>query len=318
MEVTTLIAASAAGVISHLAYFRIGEHHMHGSQYILTATASLAISIVLQSYLFQLSNQAAVLKTFTLAGSYLAGLYSSLIIFRVFFHPLMSFPGLFGCKISSFWFTTYLARRDAFRQLYTLHQKQGNFIRIGSNDLSISHPKATQAIYGLGSKCFKSDSYDLTRPLVSLQSTRDDDLHSERRRVWSAAFGTRNIRDYVERMVQSRELLVKAIEDSCGTSMDVTKWFSLYGFDTMGELAFGRSFGMLESGREHKAVKLLHSGFFAFSFKFPCWFFRMLITIPGASKNWQVFTSYCTSQLDNRIQVSGNSALHSDFRLTPC
>ncbi|KAF2971326.1 hypothetical protein GQX73_g2289 [Xylaria multiplex] len=303
MDVITHLASLAAGVASHLKYFKIGEHHLYVSRYILSAILAFTLSVFVQSRVFQLSSHAAILGTFSIAASYFGGLYSSLVIFRLFFHPLSKFPGPLGCKISSAWFATYLAKRDAFRQLLQLHQKHGNFLRIGSNDLSITHPKAVQAIHGPGSKCRKADWYDLTYPMVSLQSTRDDALHSKWRRVWSTAFGDRNLQDYEQRMSPYRALLLKAIEDSAGQSMDMTQWFTNYSFDVMGELAFGRSFEMLETTKEHEAIRLLNSGLFALAFKLPIWFFRILVGIPGATKDWWAFIKYCVTQLDNRIQA---------------
>lgn len=299
-----LVAASVAGVTSHLAFFMVGEHHMHGPRYLLAAIVAFAISTVVQSRLFQFSSQVAALRTLALAAAYFSGLYSSLCIFRVFFHPLNKFPGPLGSRVSSAWFATHLTGRDAYRQLLKLHQKHGNVIRYGSNDLSIAHPGAVQIIYGLGSKCRKSDWYDLTQPMVSLHTTRDDASHSKRRRLWSAVFGDKHLRDYEERMVRYRALLVKAIEDSDGLPIDIAKWFSLYNFDVMGDLAFGHSFDMLKTNQEHHAIKLLNTGLTPLSFKLPVWLFRLLVAIPGATKDWWGFIGYCTSQLDKRIQVS--------------
>ena len=104
-------------------------------------------------------------------------------------------------------------------------------------------------------------------------------------------------------MAQYRARLVKVLEDSAGDSLDMTRWFTNYSFDVMGELAFGRSFDMLETSVEHETIKLLTAGSAALSFKFPMWLFRVLVGIPGAAKSWWIFMSYCIAQLDNRIQV---------------
>ena len=90
--------------------------------------------------------------------------------------------------------------------------------------------------------------------MASLQRTRDKSLHDPRRRVWSGAFGDRNMRDYEKRMVWYRALLVNAIDESKNQPFDVTKWFNLYTFDVMGDLAFGASFGMFETSKEHEGI----------------------------------------------------------------
>ncbi|KAI1113575.1 cytochrome P450 [Nemania sp. NC0429] len=307
MDSTVLIASLVAGVTSHLTYFRIGEHHLYSSRYFLAAITAFTVANIAQVYLFQLSSQEATTRSLAIATSYFSGLYSSLLIYRIVFHPLRGFSGPLGCKISSAWFATYLTRQDAYRQLLKLHGKYGQFLRIGSNDLSITHPKAVQAIYGSNSKCGKADWYDITYPMVSLQSTRDHNLHSQRRRVWSTAFGNRNLQDYDQRINRYRTLLVKKIEDSGGRPLDVTELFKLYSFDVMGDLAFSRSFEMLETSKEHDAIKLLNSGLFAIGLKFPMWFFRLMISIPGAAKDWWGFMRYCTSQVDKQLEAKSDT-----------
>jgi hypothetical protein len=42
--------------------------------------------------------------------------------------------------------------------------------------------------------------------------------------------------------------------------------FNFFGYDVMGDLAFGKSFAMLDSGDEHYAVKLLNEGMQTFAF----------------------------------------------------
>lgn len=81
---------------------------------------------------------------------------STLITYRCIFHPLGNIPGPLGCRISSSWFATHTVKQDAFRQLERLHSGYGPFLRIGSNDISVAHPKAVQAMYGPGSKCRKA------------------------------------------------------------------------------------------------------------------------------------------------------------------
>ncbi|KAM7185435.1 cytochrome P450 [Naviculisporaceae sp. PSN 640] len=297
------VVAFVSGVTSHLAFFRIGEHHLHGRTYILTAIAIFIFSVSAQSYLFEIPFSLATSNSKYFSIWYFTGLYSSLMIFRVFFHPLRNFPGPLGCKISSAWFATYLGKQDSFHQLEKLHQRYGKFLRIGSNDLSITHPQAVQAIYGNTSKCGKAQWYDLTRPMVSLENTRDKKLHGQRRRLWSGAFGDKSLRDYEQRMARYRALLVKAIEQSSGQPMDMAKWFMLYTFDVMGDLAYGSSFQMLETSKEHDAIKLLNDGLKPVSYMLPMWFFRVVTAIPGATRDWWRFIDYCNMRLDQRMKT---------------
>ena len=83
----------------------------------------------------------------------------------------------------------------------------------------------------------------------------------------------------------------------------MTKWFNLYSFDVMGDLAFGRSFKMLESGEKHWALQLLSDGMDPVGFNFPTWFFRVLVSIPGLAAGYFKFINYCCQQLDDRMKI---------------
>ena len=80
-------------------------------------------------------------------------------------------------------------------------------------------------------------------------------------------------------------------------------WFNLYSFDVMGDLAFGESYNMLESGEMHWSLKILREGMDPFGFNFSTWFFRLLSVIPGASAGFFKFVSYCNQQLDDRMKI---------------
>jgi len=109
------------------------------------------------------------------------------------------------------------------------------------------------------------------------------------------------------RIWRYRALLLKAIEQSGSRPMDMAKWFNLYTFDVMGDLAFGHSFQMLETSKEHEAIKLLNSGLTPLAFMLPMWFFRFMTGIPGLTRDWWRFISYCASQLDQRMQMKADT-----------
>ncbi|KAL9616946.1 MAG: hypothetical protein Q9160_008216 [Pyrenula sp. 1 TL-2023] len=295
-------AAVVAGIASHSAFFRFGEHHLYGMRYVLITIAIFTGSLYAQSYVPQ-NFAISTISIPLLWACYFTGLYTSLVLSRIFFHPLRNFPGPLGCKVSSAWFATYLRRLDAFRQLDLLHRRYGDFLRIGSNDLSVTSPRAVQAIYGPGSKCRKAAWYDLTYPMVSLQSTRSKTLHNSRRRLWSAVFGDKHLRGYEKRMASYRALLVEAIKRSGERPMNMSHWFNLYTFDVMGDLAFGSSFHMLETSEQHEAIKLLNAGLAPLGLMFPIWLFRVVTAIPGMARDWWQFIAYTNMRAEQRMQT---------------
>jgi tryprostatin B 6-hydroxylase len=293
-----------AGVLSYVTYFARGEHHLYVVLYVEVFVAALLTAFIIFVYTQGDTFLPALKKIAWIACFYLSGLYSSVTLYRLILHPLNNFPGSLSARISTFWLSWQLRRGDAFRQLKTLHDRYGAFVRIGPNNLSIAHPKAVNIVYGLGSKCTKAPWYDLTQPMVSLQTLREESPHDERRRVWSAAFSDRALRGYEQRLRLHRNKLVAHLAVLDGQPINVTKWFNLYSFDFMGDLAFGQSFDKLETSQEHWAIKLLNDAIEPLAFAFPVWFFRLLTAIPGLTKDWWRFIDFCAQRMEQRLKVS--------------
>ncbi|RAK94837.1 cytochrome P450 [Aspergillus ibericus CBS 121593] len=299
------LAAFAAGVLSYGLYFHRGEHHLRITLYIqiLAATLlSVAVFLQCQSHLDFLTALTQAART---EGIFLAGFYATTFFYRLFLHPLNAFPGPFGCKITSLFLPFIYRHSDGFRQLQALHDQHGPFVRLRPDYLSIAHPKAVNAIYGPGSKCTKAAWYDLTHPMVSLQTLRNKKAHDERRRVWSVAFGDKALRGYEQRLRGYRNELMAHFSAQAAASqpVNVTKWFNLYNFDFMGDLAFGKSFNMLETSQDHWAIQLLKEAMMPLGFAFPTWFFRLLMSLPVVSRDWWRLIDFCAQRMDERMKT---------------
>jgi len=290
-----------AGILSFITYFMHNEHHLHIILYLQLFAGACITSVVLLTQWQQYALSSALNIVSQVGATYLAGIYFSRAFHRLLLHPLNQFPGSKGARLTSFWLSWQVRRSDCFRQMKRLHDNLGPFVRIGPNNLSIAHPKAVQAVYGQGSPCTKAAWYDLTRPMVSLQTLRERRLHDERRRVWSLAFGDKLLRGYEQRLKGYREQLMHHITESKGEPINVTRWFNYYSFDVMGDLAFGKSFEMLEKG-EHWAIQLLNAGLEPLAFAFPVWFFRVLTAIPGLARDWWKFIDFCAHSMEQRLK----------------
>jgi tryprostatin B 6-hydroxylase len=72
--------------------------------------------------------------------------------------------------------------------------------------------------------------------MVSLQSTRNREVHDARRRIWSGAFGNRTLRGHEARIRTYQDILIEKIDEFDGAGVDITKWFNLFSFDVMATL----------------------------------------------------------------------------------
>jgi len=141
------------------------------------------------------------------------------------------------------------------------------------------------------------------KSLIAMHTTRSRAVHDKRRRIWSPAFSDKALRGYEKRVEPYADVLLKRLRDFNGAPVNVAIWFNYFGYDVMGNLAFGKDFQMLESGNEHFAISLLNEGLQPLSLLFPTWFFRVLTDIPGLAANYWKVVGYCNQQLQYRIVV---------------
>ncbi|BCS18635.1 cytochrome P450 [Aspergillus puulaauensis] len=304
MTLSLYASTALAGIFSHVAYFNRGEHHLYGLLYIKLLLTSIISATAILSYTQQTTVTTALSTVAKVASSYLVGLYSSLLIYRVLLHPLNKFPGPLPARASTSWLTTQL-KNNLHTALLDLHQQHGLFVRIGSSDLSISHPDAVELIYGSNSRCIKGQNYELVLPTNSLQLMRNVEQHHTRRRIWSTAFSDKLLRGYEQRIRPYRQRLINRISEisrSDDSRVNIRKWFDLYSFDVMGDLAFSEGFQCLEQGKQHWVIEPLismqdHIGMF-----FQAWAFAMLAAIPGLSKGLWTFVNFCGEKLMERFE----------------
>ena len=139
LEHSLLVAtgiAALCGVLSHLLYFIRGEHH---TKAILMAKLFFLVPstlwvILVHFFHFSLGQGAQLSCSITTA--YLGAMWTSMIVYRSFFHRLHRFPGPPLYQTSKLVHFLSLGKLDNFRKLNRWHQKYGNFVRIGQSRLS--------------------------------------------------------------------------------------------------------------------------------------------------------------------------------------
>lgn len=293
------------GVASHICYFNRGEHHFYGLTYLNSVLLIIAgvTGTLYKGYGFDFL--AALSAALAIVSSALAGLYTSLFIYRIFFHPLNRFPGPWRLRLSGFFWNARLKNSDAYYQLKTLHDQYGDFVRISPNILSIVDPEGMEVSYGVHAKASKSPWYEGDYPLSSMHTTRSKPLHDKRRRVWAPAFSDKALREYETQVNFYNDKMIKRLSEFKNGPVDVTKWFNLYSFDVMGRLAFGKDYGMLDSGEKHWALELLSEGMEPLALQPATWLFRVLAGIPGLAAGYYKFIKFCTDELAGRVHNDG-------------
>ncbi|KAJ9615861.1 hypothetical protein H2200_001938 [Cladophialophora chaetospira] len=260
------LACFIFGVTTHLILFRQGEWDLSTVRlccsylglFLVTLLGSFYVNVRDDGPTF-LSSIIAGANACSLAIAHFLGVFGSMSIYRLFFHRLSSFPGPFWGRLTGFYMSHLTRRRwHRFEETQRLHQKYGDFVRVGPQSLSITHPDATRALYAANTICSKGPFYDMTQPRETIFMTRSKKFHSKHRKDWDRAFSANALRDYEPHVTAYAQKLVDTIGSHVGNPLDVTRWFNFFSFDLMGELAFGESFGRLDAGQENTYMTVFH------------------------------------------------------------
>jgi cytochrome P450 len=188
-------------------------------------------------------------------------------IYNVLIHPLSSFPGPQSYAASIIPYVCSLLRGRLCFDIEEFHQKYGDVVRIGPNELSYSNPSAWNEIYGHrhGKENMPKEEIIYSPPLYGPKSiiTADDRMHTRYRRLLSHAFSDKALRDQESIMAKFVDLLIQRLYENAnnGSSMvDMTAWYNFTTFDMIGELAFGESFHCLEMSSYHPWVRMMFAG----------------------------------------------------------
>jgi len=144
-------------------------------------------------------------------------------------------------------------------------------VRDGPNSLSFQTAAALKAIYGANAHVKKGDWYltlDMSAGAPSVQMVIDQQQHALRRRAMSPAFSERALGD-AEPLIKAKaaKLCAKLAEmldggeDNTwsGRSVDLARLMAYYGYDLISDLAFGRSFELLDHERHRFVPGVLKS-----------------------------------------------------------
>lgn len=123
--------AFCSGVVSHILLFCRSEWDRHSPKIFLAH----AILVILTFATFVLATEYSVTRCFaetiSVNSALISGIFSSMIVYRLIFHPLRLFPGPFLARVSSFWaIRGQWPDLNLYVKLQDIHTKYGDFVRI--------------------------------------------------------------------------------------------------------------------------------------------------------------------------------------------
>ncbi|EXJ78793.1 hypothetical protein A1O1_09195 [Capronia coronata CBS 617.96] len=168
------------------------------------------------------------------------------VIYRLLFHPLASFPGP-KLAAATLWYEFYydVVKRGQYTfKIKELHEKYGPIVRINPHEIHVYDPKFYDELYTNPPR--KRDKYQWWVNLASAQgsgfSTVPHDLHRMRRSVLNPYFSKANIFRLEPVIMERIEKLSKRLAEAASSDQIVRLDVALMALttDTISQYAFGQ------------------------------------------------------------------------------
>ncbi|KAJ5905858.1 uncharacterized protein N7473_002774 [Penicillium subrubescens] len=295
-HIVSALIGALSGLVLHRAVFIHGEWHVR-------APDILIYHLIYFVALVMVSNHA-----YWMIFGYLTALFSSITIYRVYFHRLSHFPGPKWARVTKLWHAWKSRHRQNFLVLSELHRKYGDFVRTGPGEITVYHPDVFMAIDGPQGGCVKSEWYDLLHPKQSLVTTRKKEAHGMRRRQWNKGFTSQALDEYQERILPLIDQLERCIDENIGSKKvtEATDLFYWLGFDRMGDFIFSRTFNMLSRQEWHHIILLMQRALSLLGPLSPVpWFIHIAFKLfprVWILKDWFRMVAWCEEQMLQRLE----------------
>lgn len=182
----------------------------------------------------QLAGATALVGRLLLANAiYWVVLIVATSIRRLFFHPLCRFPGERLAPLTQLYETQFWSQGRNGWHLKDLHEKYGDFVRTGPNEISICNVEAIKPLFTRSNEVQRGPYYEIGRTSgeYNLITQRDTKIHTVWRRIWEPAFRGEALLDYNVRVEAHVEKMVEVVQNAQGKEIDAWKVMGNMGFD---------------------------------------------------------------------------------------
>ncbi|KAF1933771.1 cytochrome P450 67 [Didymella exigua CBS 183.55] len=190
--------------------------------------------------------------------------------YRLYFHPLASFPGPFWAKLSTFPAWWHSKNQDRHLWHLILQEQYGPEYRYAPNSVCLNTPSAYRHIFGPKGNVKKSEYYSVwpkTEHHINTWDAVSVPAHARKRRVINYAFSESALREaevFVHANVDRWLVLLgrdREKGDLWTRSINMADQVTYLVFDILGDLCFGKCFDMKEPDSKLRHVPELMIGF---------------------------------------------------------
>lgn len=197
--------------------------------------------------------------------------YAGLAIYNVFFHPLRNYPGPKLDAATRLVYVYHMVKGDSCRYLANLHERYGEIVRAGPNEISYMTVSANQTIFGR--KTTEDMAFE-KNPAVYIQGsgTAQNILfastaeHPRFKKLMAPAFSETAIKEQEPTIQHLTTTLIevlrhnrsgKAFYPDAEGIVNIGAWCNFLIFDILSCLSFGKAVGCLEMADYHEWAKVI-------------------------------------------------------------
>ncbi|KAI0081603.1 high nitrogen upregulated cytochrome P450 monooxygenase 2 [Panus rudis PR-1116 ss-1] len=222
---------------------------------------------------------------------YYATIFTAMVLYRLSpIHPLAKYPGPTLCKVSIFYPMLLALKGKRHLWIQSLHERYGDVVRIGPNELSIRDSSAIAPLMGT-TGLPKGPNWlgrIMSPPTPSVIAIRDPVQHMERRKGWNRAFTSAAVKEYEVPLIRRVKQLAELLLSHKGEPFDLSEAIDYFTYDFMGEMVFGGFTDMLLEGDKHGLWGLIEKGVLAGTvFEYIPWITVHLQKIPAFNNSVQ-------------------------------
>ncbi|KAJ5398155.1 hypothetical protein N7509_006268, partial [Penicillium cosmopolitanum] len=193
-------------------------------------------------------------------------LHTAFAVYNLFFHPLRKYPGPKLDAASQLVYVYYMVKGDSCKHLARLHEKYGEVVRVGPNEISYLTVSANKTIFG--NKPTEETTFE-KNPAVYIQgSGMSDNLlfastreHPRFKKLMAPAFSDQAIKEQEPTIQQLTSIMIDSLRHNRSGEAyypnadgvaNIGAWCNFLVFDILSALSFGKPVGCLELADYHE------------------------------------------------------------------
>ncbi|KAI1395669.1 cytochrome P450 [Hypoxylon fuscum] len=247
-----MLIAVSAGLFAHNAVFIHGEWHLHIPHIIFSHYFLWVCTLGFIHWADSGESLcSSVQRTSILATLYLTSLFTSMVVYRLFFHRLSRFPGPTLAAVSKFWHVYHVRHSKNHLLMTELYKEYGSLIRTGPNEITVLHPNAIHLLDGWGNTTTKDVWYDILLPKMSVVFTRSEQHHKDGLKAWTQALSGKAMKSFNVRVSHHVKALCNCLRAYGNQTVLVNDIVSQFTFDVLGDILFSRNYNLLATNGGH-------------------------------------------------------------------